>query len=215
MKISTKSQKRTGFTLIEMVGVLAVIAVLAALLVPKIFTAINEARMNKAVAGVNTGKSAAMMYFGKFGRFGDLNGAPYTAAAAGTALSDTWDTDVLLPLGYLDKNFTNANLLGTSGRIRLVQPEASTTTPSGANSAYNLTGGTTPANEAASGAAVCELVFEAVPIEDARDLSIRIDGQPGKFSTTDTAKTDADIAGRVTYVTGTGNVDVHVYLAHK
>src|SRR5215470_16307586 len=35
-----------GFTLIEMIGVLAVIAILAALLVPKIFEAINNARVN-------------------------------------------------------------------------------------------------------------------------------------------------------------------------
>src|SRR6266436_5262795 len=36
-----------AFTLIEMIGVLAVIAVLAALLIPKIFESINSARLNQ------------------------------------------------------------------------------------------------------------------------------------------------------------------------
>ena len=47
MKINTHLPKRRqskAFTLIEMIGVLAVIAILAALLIPKIFNAINSAQ---------------------------------------------------------------------------------------------------------------------------------------------------------------------------
>jgi prepilin-type N-terminal cleavage/methylation domain-containing protein len=220
MKISTNSQKRTGFTLIEMVGVLAVIAVLAALLVPKIFTAINEARMNKAVAGVNTAKSGAMMYFGKYGRFGDKDGNAYSATAL-PALG--WDYSVLLPLGYLEKDYTNANLIGTAGRMELVQPTTAAA-PAGTGASYDLSG--SGANEVTSGAVVVQLHFFDVPVDDARDLSLRIDGKPGAacntattqnvLSTDDAGKTEADFHGRVTYAApASGNADVYVYLAHK
>lgn len=223
MKISTNSQKRTGFTLIEMVGVLAVIAVLAALLVPKIFTAINEARMNKAVAGVNTAKSGAMMYFGKFGRFGDIDGKTYTSYAAGTA-ADAWDSTVLVPLGYLEKDYTNANLVGIGGRIQLVAPTPAGTL-NGGGTAYDLTG--SGANEVTSGAAVVQLAFFDVPVEDARELSLRIDGKPGAaqtagatgvLSTDEANKAEADFHGRVTYAgpaAASGNTTVYIYLAHK
>ncbi len=49
-----------AFTLIEMIGVLAVIAVLAALLIPKIFESINSARLNQAVLSCQTIKTAAL-----------------------------------------------------------------------------------------------------------------------------------------------------------
>src|SRR6266704_6062192 len=68
MKIRcTKTRKANAFTLIEMIGVLAVIAILAALLIPKIFEAINNARINNAVVSYNTVKAACMDHYGKYG----------------------------------------------------------------------------------------------------------------------------------------------------
>jgi prepilin-type N-terminal cleavage/methylation domain-containing protein len=51
MKLKTKTNNNKGFTLIEMIGVLAVIAILAALLIPKVFQAITEARINTVPVG--------------------------------------------------------------------------------------------------------------------------------------------------------------------
>src|SRR5437763_12212905 len=98
MKI--KSSALTGlrkfakaFTLIEMIGVLAVIAILAALLIPKVFGAINDARINSAVVGAQTVKTALVDHYGKYGRWDSLNGvviSPFTPPING------YDTNVLM-----------------------------------------------------------------------------------------------------------------------
>ena len=46
--------ERNGFTLIEMIGVLAVIAVLVALLLPKVFEIMAESKANALVAAIRT-----------------------------------------------------------------------------------------------------------------------------------------------------------------
>src|SRR5437773_4280910 len=103
------SPRSRGFTLIEMIGVLAVIAILAALLIPKVFEAINNSRINNAVVSYNTVKAACMDHYAKFGGMDRTTGgtavpagaAPGAgaAAAAGLAYYDA----VLLNEGLLDK----------------------------------------------------------------------------------------------------------------
>lgn len=60
-----KNMKRheKGFTLIEMIGVLAVIAVLGALTAPKIFDAINDARIDTLVSDINTARSTVVEFY--------------------------------------------------------------------------------------------------------------------------------------------------------
>src|SRR5213079_1357914 len=70
MKIVSNHRKQKllqGFTLIEMIGVLAVIAILASMLIPKIFEAINSARINNTVQSYNAIKTAVMDHYGKYG----------------------------------------------------------------------------------------------------------------------------------------------------
>ncbi|WP_454064235.1 type II secretion system protein [Candidatus Nitrospira salsa] len=51
-----------GFTLIEMIGVLAVIAILVALLLPKVFDVMAESKVRALVAAVRTHKTAIVDY---------------------------------------------------------------------------------------------------------------------------------------------------------
>src|SRR6516225_12189726 len=63
------NHQNKGFTLIEMIGVLAVIAILAAVLIPKVFEAINNARVNNAAMTVNSVKTACVDHYAKYGSF--------------------------------------------------------------------------------------------------------------------------------------------------
>jgi prepilin-type N-terminal cleavage/methylation domain-containing protein len=91
-----------GFTLIEMIGVLAVIAILASLLIPKIFEAINNARISNTAVSINTLKTALADHYAKFCSLASTNGIALTIIPGpGTTNFD----NVLLGEGFLDKPF--------------------------------------------------------------------------------------------------------------
>ena len=82
MKVTNNQRKFTqGFTLIEMIGVLAVIAILASMLIPKIFEAINSARINNTIQSYNAIKTAVMDHYGKYGAI-NFNGFTQQPAVA-------------------------------------------------------------------------------------------------------------------------------------
>lgn len=203
MKVSQINlRRRSGFTLIEMIGVLAIIAVLAALLIPRIFSAINESRVNGAALSYNSLKSAAITYFGKYGRFGDATGNAFTNTSSIT----NWDSTVLLAGGFIEKPFETK--LGTASNIQVRDAATSVTASSADNAAYNLDG-TGTANDA-TGAVVLQAVLFSVAEDDARELNNKIDG------TSLGTATGADLNGRVKYGAASGGLtDVYVYIAHK
>src|SRR5437879_12636549 len=92
-------RKSVAFTLIEMIGVLAVIAILAALLIPKIFEAINNARISNALVSYNTVKTACMDHYAKYG------GINSTTNGAGLAVPINNYDNLLLTESFLDKPF--------------------------------------------------------------------------------------------------------------
>ena len=110
MKKLTMNGRQSGFTLMEMIGVMAVIAILAAVATPKIFDAIEDAQVSAYVGEANQLKTAAARYFKDTGQWprhipthadsqyhnlmvndADGNGAPILG----------WDGP------YLDKELTN------------------------------------------------------------------------------------------------------------
>ena len=196
MKTTQRHNHRAGFTLIEMVGVLAVIAILAALLVPKIFAAINESRLNNTIGSINTCKTAAIQYFTKNGAFP----SSYTANFDAT----------LLTQGFLDKAFEVKLATVADCEVQATTSAGASEGGSDGNGRFDLDGDGTadvPAN-----ASVVQVKIDNVKPEDARELSLRIDG--ADMSEDDT--TTADKRGRVAYAAPSDGVTtVYVYLAHK
>lgn len=215
----TRFSVAPGYTLIEMIGVLTTISVLASLLVPKVFQAVNESKVNNAVVAYNTFKAATTAYYGKWGRFGKAHGVAF---APGEVPADggfnLWDTQVLIPDRWVDNPFVLRIGDGVSGeantriRVMLAQPAGADITTDGSAAGYNLDG--VPASKnVAVGTYVVECVITGVSSADARDFNARIDGdalgeQPG------TPKIDTK--GRVKYDLTAGDPGtLYVYLAHR
>src|SRR2546426_1823073 len=100
----TGSRSEQGFTLLEMIGVLAVIAILAAVLIPKVFEAINNSRINNASMTCGTVKTAIADHYAKYGGL-NVDGSTTPAATIFTFPNDTYD-QILLKEQFLDKLFS-------------------------------------------------------------------------------------------------------------
>lgn len=198
-------RKAQGFTLIEMVGVLAIIAILAAMLVPRIMSAINDSRVANAVGSINTAKTAALGYFGKYGRFAGTNGVAVTAPVV------DWDAAVLVPEGFMDTPL--ATSVAQTSQVRLVTALTAADAADVSNAAFNLDDNTGNGANDAPGQYVIVAYLGNVPIEDAVSINNRIDGQLDPVIRGSTAE---NTVGRVKYAAAANGVtDVYVYLAHK
>src|SRR6266571_1834214 len=145
MQVNSNQRKRVqGFTLIEMIGVLAVIAILASMLIPKIFEAINSARINNTVQSYNSIKTAVLDHYGKYGAI-NFVGVPAPGAGATAAQLAAYDRLILLPEALIDKAFVAR--VGTNWTIQAVAG-AGATAVTGINSAYDLDGSSAAANDA-------------------------------------------------------------------
>jgi prepilin-type N-terminal cleavage/methylation domain-containing protein len=206
MKISVQQSKRlNAFTLIEMIGVLAVIAILAALLVPKIFEAINNARVNNAAVSYNTAKTALADHYAKYGTMLSSNG---TAIVAGVGVSTNFDK-VLVAEAFMDKPFIVKIGDGTGNRVEIIPALTAGDAVTALNASFDLDGSGATVNDA-PGSVVVWAVIEGVAAGDAKDLNDRIDG------TTLGNPTGADLKGRVKYADPAGaTTTVYMYLSHR
>lgn len=98
-----KKNNKKGFTLVELVIVIAVIAILAAVLVPTISSVINSANKSAAESDAATLRTACMLVENKstnnaFGSFDDFCAAAYNAAKKD---DDTFDWKNEDKEGYL------------------------------------------------------------------------------------------------------------------
>lgn len=210
MKLYTTPTKRPvhqgAFTLIEMIGVLAVIAILAAMLIPKVFQAINNARVNNAAVSCETVKTATADHYGKYGKLDQIWGTNSVTWSGN--LCPGYDTNLLMVEGLLDKPFFVKIAGGDPSANSILE-----LTQKGAENAgqgYFLDGSTN--NSTANAQFVLEAVIKQVAISDAKDLNDLVDGTALGASSLSTG----DTKGRVEYVPPTnGTTTVYVYLTHR
>jgi type II secretory pathway pseudopilin PulG len=201
MKIRSRTnRKAAAFTLIEMIGVLAVIAILAAVLIPKVFEAINNSRINNAAMSVQTVKTALADHYAKFGSIASSNSVVLT-----TLPNPNFDV-VLLNEGFLDKLFTTKIGITTNN----VFISSTGTTPPAVDATshtYDLNGDGTV--DTLANTIVVDAVITGCTEQDAKDLNDRIDG-----IALGTAIGTADTLGRVKY-DATSPTTAYIYITHR
>jgi prepilin-type N-terminal cleavage/methylation domain-containing protein len=116
-----------GFTLIEMIGVLAIIGILASVVAPKVIEAIRDAKVTSTLANLNTVKSAAINYYARYNAYvpdstkmavtaGTTTGWNRTYGKTGTLSANTTTFgDILMSEGLLEKI---ASSLGSNGIVQ-------------------------------------------------------------------------------------------------
>lgn len=220
MKSSLKLRsKRHGFTLVEMIGVLAVVAILTAMLIPKIFETINTARINAAAAAINTVKNAVANHYAKYGGFAESDGTLITPAnVAASSDAANFDSAVLLADGMLEKRFAvkigdqlDTNLV----QVRLVEAAANAAAITASSANYDMDGVDTDV-DTNDGALICECVITGVSSADARALKQLIDGSDITAIANLPAVGAAATKGRVKYpaIAAGSTGTVRVYINH-
>src|SRR5258706_6062172 len=116
-----------GFTLIEMIGVLAVIAILASLLIPKIYEAINNARISNTTLSYNSIKTALADHYAKYGALLSSNGTAILTTDVGATNFD----HTLITEGFSDKPFNVK--IGSGSYVQIVAGSASGTAVTAVN----------------------------------------------------------------------------------
>ncbi|MDF1817457.1 MAG: prepilin-type N-terminal cleavage/methylation domain-containing protein [Immundisolibacteraceae bacterium] len=149
-----------GFTLIEMIGVLAIIAILAAAVAPRVFEVIADSRGTRMATEIRAIETGVTRYYGDTGTIQDLNrttGNPEVDAAPGTDYQETLTSRVALDgtpgtAGawrrfngpYLEKFIQGAPAVGTSQVLFVDDAEDSSEDAEADNLAFDLDGaGTT------------------------------------------------------------------------
>lgn len=205
-----------------MIGVLAIIAILAVVIVPKVFSTIASSRITNAVGSITSLKSGVSEFAGKFGTVPTTN-------------NNSRIDDLLFTAGMLETRFVvkigtqpstppiaGATWTRTGGawtaaggssqttQSRIICLSSTATSPATAVGANFQLDGTT---DLPGGSRVVSAVLVNITGAEARELSLRLDGE----QMTATDNVTADATGKVVYNTPTtaGLTTAYVYIAHQ
>lgn len=215
---------RLGFTLIEMIGVLAIIAILVAAVAPRIFDAISDSKITSATSMVKSLQSSVAKYYSDVGTLYPLDAAGVATPLANGTSNATYGAsmpDVLaLPNSAAPANtgtglwrkfrgpytdaFTTANPpIGTAMTLSSVAAVAgnATTTNLNFSLANNLTS-TFPA-----GTQIVFLTFSGVGRKEWEKIDGILDEGIGDVAASKQAM------GKVKWNAASGNL--MIYVAHK
>ncbi|MBI5815697.1 MAG: prepilin-type N-terminal cleavage/methylation domain-containing protein [Nitrospinae bacterium] len=203
-------RRRDGFTLIEMIGVLAVISILAAMVVPKIFDVIADSKATKTAAEVQVYQTAVTKWYKDIGSLQSLVAAGTVStpdAAFQTALSTNGGTTTTTGLWakwkgpYIDA--LSSASVGTSVNINTAAGTATVANndATGWDLNSNGTAETTTSNQ------VVALVFGGVAASDFDRVESILDSGDSALTTAQKqarGKVKSDGAGAM-----------YIYLAHN
>jgi len=188
-----------AFTLIEMIGVLAIIGILASVVSPKVIEAIRDAKVTGVIANVNAARTAASTYYGRYNNYpvdgtkaaiqqgttnlwtrtyGDAAQVSSNAATFGDILcAEGLLENIKSPLGSTGTNSTGISTPSTLGHLTNTTVNgtngfafiACRTITNGANVSGNFTG-------AANATRTVYFVIPGVSMQEAASLKIKIDG---------------------------------------
>jgi len=214
-----------GFTLVEMIGVLAIIAILIALLLPKIFQLITSSKARSLAAAIRTYETATIKYYADVGTVYPLDATGVATSegtgnsAMATSLAARLTLDISDPLNtgtnqwirfrgpYLEKfNSSNPPGIGTAMYIPAVMAVALGTATTASNVGWDLKGDDGN-SDLPTGARVAYLRVEGVSESEFNEIDGIIDPGIG------TSATQRQLRGRVKYDTGTDFL--YIYLAHQ
>jgi len=188
-----------AFTLIEMIGVLAIIGILASVVSPKVIEAIRDAKVTGVIANVNAARTAASTYYGRYNNY-PVDG---TKAAIQQGTTANWTRtygnatvvasneatfgDILCAEGLLENIKSPLGSTGTNG-AGIYTPgtlaHVTNTAVNGTNgfafiACRSVTNGTNVSGNFTGAANATRTVFFAIPgvsMQEAASLKIKLDG---------------------------------------
>ncbi len=215
-----------GFTLIEMIGVLAVIGVLAALIVPKVFDIIVSSKIDALASALKTYETAVTKYYTDMGTVMPLNtsGNPQLESSGDSATAHSLPARLTLsrldPLvlnsnlwprfmgPYLEKFNTNAPpALGTKMYMPVKSAVAYGTPVTGINEGWDLKGDDGN-SDLPSSANVAYIYVTGLSEEDFLEFDSIVDRDVGS------SKSENELRGRAKW-DPINNGTLKLYLAHQ
>lgn len=171
MRISSKNRPSEGFTLLELVIVLAVMTILAGVLLPVVKQILDSAKVSKVVALVDTLTNACKRYYKDTKTFATEKGNSSALSAhtlafyPGDGKVDGWNGP------YLDGPVMNSAIPFDGATIYLLP----TVTSPNAGTGYHLAGDPGPTSYVPDGGQ--EIVLANIPLKWARKIDEAFDGK--------------------------------------